>query len=161
MCIFASVFVFPAVAPHFHDWDICHFAFAHRQQASTSSSSVKTSNGTFLKMRESVVNMMGQGENGYKLKMVGRVGEPDDGHWMQIISLLSSSKHQSSRPHCTEEEYIATSNALISITNVVLHLDNSQYKQRRTPACNHFKPLPFLSPLFAHNFYSHHIFQSL
>ena len=92
VCIFASVFVFPAVAPHFHDWDICHFAFAHRQQASTSSSSVKTSNGTFLKMRESVVNMMGQGENGYKLKMVGRVGEPDDGHWMQIISLLSSSK---------------------------------------------------------------------
>ena len=89
MCIFASVFVFPAVAPHFHDWDICHFAFAHRRQASTSSSSsVNMSNGIFFKMRESVVTMMGRGENEDKLKMVGRVGEPDDGHWMQIISVI-------------------------------------------------------------------------
>ena len=31
-----------------------------------------------------MVNMMGQGENEDKLKMVGLVGEPDDGHWMQI-----------------------------------------------------------------------------
>ena len=25
-CVFASGLVFPAVAPHFHDWGICHFA---------------------------------------------------------------------------------------------------------------------------------------
>ena len=28
VCVFASAFVFPAVGPHFHDWDICHFASA-------------------------------------------------------------------------------------------------------------------------------------
>ena len=32
-CVFASGLVFPAVAPHFHDWGICHFALP----ASTSS----------------------------------------------------------------------------------------------------------------------------
>ena len=62
-------------------------------------------------MRESVVTMMGRGENEDKLKMVGRVGEPDDGHWMQIISVIL--QHQSSPPR-TGEEYIATSNAFVT-----------------------------------------------
>ena len=79
-----------------------------------------------------MVNMMG-GENEHKMKILGRI-EPDDGHWMQIISVILL-QHQSSSPHCTEEEYMATSNALISITNVVLHLDNSPYKQRGNVAC--------------------------
>ena len=78
---------------------------------------------------ESVVNMMG-GENEHKMKILGRI-EPDDGHWMQIISVILL-QHQSSSPHCTEEQNIATSNALIML---FFYLVNSQYKQRRNLAC--------------------------
>ena len=57
-----------------------------------------------------MVNKHFWGENEYKPNILGRF-DPDDGHWMQIISVIL--QHQSSPPR-TGEEYIATSNAFVT-----------------------------------------------